>query len=222
MNSEAWQSWYRRKEGTVEPEIPRLGELLKDIGASRILDFGSGAGRHVVYFAKKGFEVYGFDASETGIARAKEVLRSENLCADLRVWDMMKPLPYEDSFFDAVLATKVVHHTYMDNIKRIVKEIDRVLKKGGYLFLQVPAFSHEETLKWKQEGLKSEEPELRTYIHLKGEEKGIPHHHFSKEELLRLFENYNIEEIHRATEHYRGYCLIARKMNSARLVKGVH
>jgi predicted SAM-dependent methyltransferase len=129
---------------------------------------------------------------------------------------MTKPLPYEASFFDAVLAIKVMHHTYMDNIKTMVKEIDRVLKSGGYLFLQVPAFSCEETQKWKREGLKPEDLEPRTYVHSEGEEKGIPHHHFIKEELLELFENYDIEEIHCATEHYRGYCLIARKMNRAR------
>ena len=169
--------------------------------------------RHVIYFASIGFEVYGFDASETAIKRAREVLKSENLFADLRVWDMTKPLPYKHIFFDAVLVLRVMHHTYIDHIKRIVNEIDRVLKKDGYLFLQVPAFSHEETLKWRQKGLKCEEPEYRTYVYSEGEEKGIPHHHFTKKELLRLFENYNIEEIHCATEHYRGYCLIARKMN---------
>jgi SAM-dependent methyltransferase len=216
MSSDAWQSWYRRKEGTVEPEIPKLGELLWENDASRILDFGCGAGRHLVYFAKKGFEVYGFDASETAIKRAREILNRENLFADLRVWDMTKPLPYQDRFFDAVLALRVIHHTYMDNIKRSVKEIDRVLKGGGFLYLQVPAFSNKEILEWKQKGLKIEEPEPRTYVHSSdssGEEKGIPHHHFEKGELLRLFKNYYIEEIHCATEHYRGYCLIARKKN---------
>jgi len=213
MSSNTWQKWYTRKEGTVEPEIPKLAELLTENHALRILDFGCGAGRHAVYFAKRGFEVHGFDASETAIEHAKELLKSESLFADLRVWDMTKPLPYEYGFFDAVLALRVIHHTYMDNIKRIVKEIDRVLKKGGFLFLQVAAFSHEETLKWKQEGLNCEEPEPRTYLYSSGEEKGILHHHFAKKELLRLFENYNIEEIHRATEHYSGYCLIARKMN---------
>jgi SAM-dependent methyltransferase len=212
MSSDAWQFWYTRKEGTIEPEIPKLEQLLRENSALKILDFGCGAGRHLVYFANRGFEVYGFDASETAIKRAQEVLKGENLFADLRVWDMTKPLPYEDAFFDAVLAVRVIHHTYMDNIKRIVKEINRVLKKGGILFLQVP-FSKEEILGWKQKGGKLEEPEPRTYVYSEGEEKGIPHHIFTKEELLRLFENYDIEEIHCATEHHKGYCLIARKMN---------
>jgi hypothetical protein len=50
-------------------------------------------------------------------------------------------------------------------------------------------------------------------VYSEGEEKGIPHHIFTKEELRRLFENYDIEEIHCATERHKSYCLIARKTN---------
>ena len=51
-------------------------------------------------------------------------------------------------FFDAVLATRVIHHTLVGNIKRIVSEIDRVLKNGGYVFLQVPEYEdHERVLR---------------------------------------------------------------------------
>jgi len=51
-------------------------------------------------------------------------------------------------FFDAVLATRVIHHTLVGNIKRIVSETDRVLKNGGYVFLQVPEYGdHERVLR---------------------------------------------------------------------------
>ena len=205
MSTESWKFWYQRKEGTFEPEIPKLEELLKENSASKILDFGCGAGRHTAYLAKRGFEVYGFDASPTAIARTRALLKREHLRADLRVWDMLQPLPYENEFFDALLAVKVIHHTYMDKIKKIFKEIDRVLKKGGFLYLQVSAYSR------GKQRIKSEEPEPRTYLHLEGEEKGIPHHEFTKRELLTLLKNFKIEELHSKTEHYRGYCLIARK-----------
>ncbi len=211
MRPNTWENWYSRKEGTVEPEIPRLVELLGRKEAPRILDFGCGAGRHTVYFARKGFEVYGFDASEEALEHAAKALERESLRANLRVWDMTKPLPYEDCFFDAVLATRVMHHTYVKNIRKIAKEINRTLKKEGYLFLQVSAFSNEEKSRPRQKGWEFEEPEPRTYVYLGGEEKGIPHHHFTKEELLKLFKNYSIEDFHSKTEHYRGYCLIAQK-----------
>jgi len=135
MRPNTWEDWYSRKEGTVEPEIPKLEELLKRKEAPRILDFGCGAGRHTVYFARKGFEVYGFDASEAALEQAAKALEIEGLRANLRVWEMTKPLPYEDRFFDAVVATRVMHHTYVEKIREIAKEINRILKKEGYLFL---------------------------------------------------------------------------------------
>jgi 2-polyprenyl-3-methyl-5-hydroxy-6-metoxy-1,4-benzoquinol methylase len=122
MKQDAWQYWYPRKEGTVEPEIPELTELLTRGHAQKLLDFGCGAGRHAVYFAKKGFKVYGFDKSSAAVEQATQTLELENLHADLKAWDMTHQLPYEDSFFDAVIATRVIHHTYtkkhQENLKR--------------------------------------------------------------------------------------------------------
>jgi SAM-dependent methyltransferase len=211
MVSDVWKSWYATKEGTVEPEIPRLFELLEKGNASRILDYGCGTGRHIVFLARKGLEVYGFDASETAIQRARELIGNENLKANLKVWDMTQPLPYRENFFDAVLASRVVHHTYARNMELIAREIDRVLKSGGYLFLQVSAHCRDKTLPDKRENKNFREVEPRTFVPLKGEEKGIPHHEFTKKELSRLFANYRFIHLHHGTEHYPGWCLIARK-----------
>ena len=137
----AWKDWYLRKEGTVEPETSRLGELLGDPAGKKILDIGCGTGRHAIHFARTGFEVYGFDEEEDVVQRAKQLLERENLKAQLRVWDMTSRLPYENSIFDAVVAARVIHHTYAKDIGRIAMEMDRVLKKDGFLFLQVPATS---------------------------------------------------------------------------------
>lgn len=211
MNQDAWQYWYPRKEGTIEPEIPKLTELLTRDHASKLLDFGCGAGRHVVYFAKKGFQVYGFDKSTAGVKQAMAVLERENLHADLRVWDMTYPLPYEDCFFDAVIATRVIHHTYTKNIREIAKEISRVLRTGGYFFLQVSAYRR------KDERIPTvKEVESRTYVASEGEEKDIPHHGFTRQELKQLFSSYTTLMIHRRTDHYRGWCLLAQKHEPSR------
>jgi ubiquinone/menaquinone biosynthesis C-methylase UbiE len=63
--------------------------------------------------------------------------------ADLLVWNMTRPLPYQDEFFDAALAVRVIHHTNISNITKIVHELDRVLKPKGFLFLQVPSYESE-------------------------------------------------------------------------------
>jgi SAM-dependent methyltransferase len=215
MKRDAWQYWYPRKEGTIEPEIPKLTELLTHDHASTLLDFGCGAGRHAFYFAQRGFQVYGFDKSAAAIEKAMAALEHENLHADLKVWDMTHPLPYEDGFFDAVIATRVMHHTYTQNIKKIAEEINRVLRAGGYLFLQVPAYKRQDR-RDKREDRAFKEVELRTYVASEGEEKDIPHHEFTRQELKELFSDYTTLKIHRRTDHYRGWCWLAQKHKSSR------
>jgi len=203
--STAWKNWHLSKEGTVEPEVNGLDRLFSGTNAKKILDIGCGAGRHVVYFARKGFEVYGFDGDEETLERAKKLLENENLRADLRVWDMTKQLPYRDAFFDAVLAVRVIHHTRLSNITAIMNEINRLLKTDGFLFLQVPSYESETfdsgTI-WAEPG---------TLIARGGSEKGVPHHFFRKDELLGFFSSYTVIELHSKSDHYVGYCLIAQK-----------
>ncbi len=206
--SSAWKDWHLRKERIVEPEVSKLEQLFKEDNVKRILDAGCGAGRHTIHFAKKGFELYGFDDDEEALAHAKHVLQEANLKADLRVWNMTRPWPYQNDFFDAVIAVRVIHHTLNSNILKIVSEIDRVLRPGGYLFLQVPGYESETFdpgTMWAEPG---------TLIARGGPEKGVPHHYFKKNELLETFSDYTVKEIHYKSDHYGGYCLIVQKNNA--------
>ena len=202
--SSAWKDWHLRKKEIVEPEASKLNKLFKRSNVKK-LDIGCGAGRHTVYFARKGFEVYGFDEDEETLERAKKLLESKNLRGELRAWDMTTPLPYQDVFFDAVIAVRVIHHTRMSNIMKIVREINRVLKNGGFLFLQVPSYESETfdsgTI-WDGPG---------TLIARGGPEKGVLHHFFRRNELLEIFSGYVVRELHSSSDHYGGYCLIAQK-----------
>ncbi len=70
-----WDYWYSRKEGIIEPEVPKLVDLLKSNRFSRILDLGCGMGRHVLHFARAGFEVYSIDISTNAIAKIQQLLK---------------------------------------------------------------------------------------------------------------------------------------------------
>ena len=45
------------------PDIERIIKFFKEKGVRRVLDLGCGTGRHLIYLSKKGFEVFGLDAS---------------------------------------------------------------------------------------------------------------------------------------------------------------
>jgi SAM-dependent methyltransferase len=121
--------------------------------------------------------------------------------ADLTVWDMNQtPLPYPDSHFDAVIAVRVIHHASMDGIRRTVNEISRIVRPGGYLYAEVPTL--EKVLRQKEEGMKFEERQSGTFVPLEGNEVGVPHHFFTREELLSLFGMFNVKSLAERMEHY--------------------
>ena len=49
------------------------GRSLTGAGVSRVQDLGSGIGRHVVLFAREGFEVHGMEPAASGVAYWQEV-----------------------------------------------------------------------------------------------------------------------------------------------------
>lgn len=205
MSKESWLDWYKERE--VEEGVANLAKAIKKSGMSKVLDFGCGTGRHTVYLCKMGFDVYGFDWSKSAIDRTKQELTRHGLRAKLRVWDMKEvPLPYNNSFFDAVFVVRVFHHTYLENIKRIASEIARITRSRGYLYAEVPTY--EKALRLKLEGAESEEVEPGTFVPSEGDEAGIPHHHFKKDELLRMFPIYTKVSLEEKYEHL---CLTATR-----------
>ncbi len=200
-----WNEIFREKGAFfTEPheDIPSIAGLLEIKGATNVLDLGCGSGRHVMYFARYGFSVFGLDSSQQGIEITRRTLKQANLRADLRLQGMTERLPYEDALFDAVIAVQVIHHAKVATIISIVAEITRVLKQDGFVFVTVPRLQNQaETF---------QEIEPGTFVPMDGPEKGLPHHYFTPEELREIFFEYSITDIHvDSSEHY---CLSAFKL----------
>ena len=83
MIKDTWVDWYQDR--LVDENVVAIAELLKSKRASRVLDFGCGTGRHTVYLAKTGFNVYGFDWSENAVAVATKELSRQGLNASVVV-----------------------------------------------------------------------------------------------------------------------------------------
>lgn len=54
----------------------------------------------------------------------------------IKVSDLNKKLPYNDNFFDVVIANHVIEH--LVNVRLFVSEIYRILKKNGYVIIGTP------------------------------------------------------------------------------------
>lgn len=102
----------------------------------KILDIGSGPGNEAIFLAKQGMKVTGLDLNPDAIAIAEKL-------ADLQGVDNLKfiqgdalKLPFTDKTFNAVNDTFVFHHFERSIRKKYAREINRVLKKGGFFFLR--------------------------------------------------------------------------------------
>jgi len=199
------------KEGRVflkpQEDVPRIVKLLRKNKVKKVLDLGCGSGRHTVYLAKNGFEVYGIDIAPVGIKLTKDWLKQENLRANLKLGSIYRKLPYEDNFFDALIAVQVINHGKIESIRRLIKEMERILRPGGFIFVTTSRMGSIKNIpKEKLWKIKFIAP--RTFIPLSHDEKGLVHYWFTKQLLRKEFKNFKIHDI-KVSSNRRHYCLLA-------------
>ena len=178
-----WETLYKEK-GIVQKEpskfVKEAVEFFKQQNLEKILDLGCGTGRHTIYLLKNGFKVYGCDASESALKIAKEIIKN----VEFKKCDMTS-LPYKNNYFDGVLCHFVIQHGKIEQIKKAISEIYRVLRKDGILYLSVPSVEHPEYFTGK-------EIEPRTKINIDAIDSNVPHHYFTEDEISNLFNKFDI------------------------------
>jgi ubiquinone/menaquinone biosynthesis C-methylase UbiE len=112
-------------------EVPAMIKLIGKVNRKKILDLGCAFGDHAKILSKKGFkELVGMDLSVALIEFANhQKIRN----AKFMVGDFSKALPFKSNYFDIVYSSLAIH--YVKSIKKVFKEINRVLKKDGIFCL---------------------------------------------------------------------------------------
>jgi len=121
--------WFVGRRRLFAREISRL----KIAKSAAVLDVGTSTGSNLRLLADLGFvRASGLEMSEEAIryCRAKGFARL--CCGDVG------DLPFAGGSFDLVLATDILEH--VDDDRRAIREIARVLRPGGHALITVPAF----------------------------------------------------------------------------------
>jgi SAM-dependent methyltransferase len=112
--------------------LEKNGLLLEEFDA--ILDFGCGVGRVMRHLHNiKGPSLFGTDYNPDLIGWCKTNLKF----ADFQTNPLVGLLDYKDQSFDFIYALSVFTHLSEPHQDFWIKELSRVLKSGGYLFITV-------------------------------------------------------------------------------------
>jgi ubiquinone/menaquinone biosynthesis C-methylase UbiE len=88
------------------------------------------------------------DLSPEGVQSTSKWALEEGLHVDVRQGDMLS-LPYEEASFDCLFAYHVISHTDTPGVKKIISEIQRVVKPGGEIYVTLCS---KETWSYKDAG----------------------------------------------------------------------
>lgn len=189
MGSHPWEvAWREGRWKEVSPPLPAVVEFAKELkkaGARIVLDLGCGAGRHAIHLAESGIQVVALDVSDTALGTLSQRLMKAALPNTTLVRHEMSDLPFIDGYFDAVISTNVLHHGKLAQILQTINEIHRVMKDGATGFVVTLSRSD-----FRIGNGSLVEP--NTYLFTEGDEKGIMHHFFSREELLSYFGKFEV------------------------------
>ncbi len=115
----------------------QLNDLVSLIDKTKnkyILDLGCGNGYLVNYLVKQGYNAYGTDASEKGIAIAKETNPDRFFVQDLST-DILPP-QLQGVSFDTIISTEVIEHLY--NPEAFINFCKHQLTQGGEIIISTP------------------------------------------------------------------------------------
>ncbi len=108
----------------------------EDLKGKKILDIGCGFGWFEYNALDMGIDhIWGIELSEKDLATAKMGVKSKKVTFGK---GSAISLPYEDDFFDCVVSWDVIEHIPPNTEMQMLKEISRVLKRGGAVYLSTP------------------------------------------------------------------------------------
>ncbi|HET8839905.1 MAG TPA: class I SAM-dependent methyltransferase [Ktedonobacteraceae bacterium] len=129
-----WAASYdHERNGLIFLEERVVDRLLAQISFTRVLDVGTGTGRHALRLARGGASVSALDQSSEMLAVARQAARREGLPIDFRLFSLNDDLPFEAYQFDLLICALVLCH--VPDLARTFQAFARVLQNGGHLLI---------------------------------------------------------------------------------------
>ncbi len=165
-------------------------KITRLVKSGKVLEIGFGDG-YLLNKLSKRYESYGADISVENIKKISKT----NSEVNFKLIDVDGKLPFKDNFFDVFVASEVLEHMDDEELEVCIKEIKRVLKKGGFGILTFPA----------EENLKKSEcfcPNCKTKFHKWGHKQ-----YFNRKIIRMKFSEFKIVSVREYFGRYIGKTL---------------
>lgn len=134
-----WSDFIREGKDYYRDELnnPATFKLIGDVRGQRVLDVACGEGYNTRILARKGAKVTGVDFSEKLIDLAKQEEAKEELGISYYVLDAADlNKEFSSNYFDLVTCFMALQD--IKHYKKVIFEVDRVLKKRGRFICSIP------------------------------------------------------------------------------------
>ncbi|MBU4314923.1 MAG: class I SAM-dependent methyltransferase [Candidatus Portnoybacteria bacterium] len=189
-------------------DIDKVIKLFTKHNVNDVLDLGCGAGRNLIYLAKKNFNLSGLDLAPEGLKLIKKDLSKNKIKADLAVGSIYNKFSYQDESFDAIISVQVLQHGTEKQILKAIDEIKRILKPGGLVFITLCGrLSNGRVRLFLVKTARQIAP--NTYKPTKGNEQGLTHFIYNKTLIQKHFKDFKILNQWKDSKDY--YCFVGQK-----------
>ncbi|MBN2072068.1 MAG: class I SAM-dependent methyltransferase [Candidatus Krumholzibacteriota bacterium] len=113
--------------------------LLPEVSRGRALDIGCGWGYNLFLLRSRGFATWGIDIVQNDFFAARRIADANGYSNNLLGADM-SALPFDGCSFDAVTAVETFEHVFHPDRPDAVREVARVLRRGGRFVLSTPNY----------------------------------------------------------------------------------
>lgn len=141
-----WENFWKSKTD-VRDVYSNADRILRNLRAVTdpkgkvVLEVGAGTGRDSFGLVTLGAEVVQLDYVESSLAIIRSLSKKEGIRVHIVQGDAFS-LPFPDFTFDVVFHQGLLEHFREDDAQRLLSENVRVLRRGGFLLVDVPQRYH--------------------------------------------------------------------------------
>ncbi|MCE0824874.1 tellurite resistance methyltransferase TehB [Buttiauxella sp. A2-C2_NF] len=126
----ASENYYTEKYGLTRTHSEVLNAVTI-VPPGKTLDLGCGSGRNSLYLNQKGFDVTAWDKNQMSISNLNKIIAAEGLKNIITDVVDLNTLAF-DGEYDFILSTVVMMFLERDTIPRLIANMQRCTKPGGY------------------------------------------------------------------------------------------